>query len=73
MSTRKKCAKDAIKEAKLISAHEIVDLGKIHLELNDFNDLIDMFEVSAKTRKTNLLNEEIIPYYNEGFDLFGMP
>jgi len=73
ISTRQKFSKDAIKESKLISENEIVNIGKLNIELKDFNDLIDMFEISAKTRTENLSSEEIIPEYNEGFDLFGHP
>lgn len=73
ISTRKKFSATAIKEAKLISQNEIVEIGKIDLQLKDFNDLIDMFEISSKIRTETLKTEEIIPEYNEGWDLFGMP
>ncbi|WBX72938.1 restriction endonuclease [Tenacibaculum pacificus] len=71
ISTRKKFSKTAIEEANLISQHEIIEMGKIELKLNDFNDLIDMFNISSKIRNENLNSEEIIPYYNDGFELFG--
>lgn len=73
ISTRQKFSKPAIKEAELISENEIVNLGKLEIELNDFNDLIDMFNVSTKIRNKNLKADEIIPEYNGGFDLFGQP
>lgn len=73
ISTRKKFSKPAIKEARLISQNEIVEIGKIQLELRDFNDLIDMFNVSSKIRTEKLSSKEIIPNYNDGFDLFGQP
>lgn len=71
ISTRKKFSGPAIKEAGLISENEIVNLGKLNIQLNDFNDLIDMFNVSTKIRNKNLNAEEIIPEYNEEIDLFG--
>ncbi|WP_035643543.1 restriction endonuclease [Flavobacterium sp. ASV13] len=72
ISTRKKFSKDAILESKLIGEREIVNIGKINIELNDFNDLLDMFEVSSRLRTENLDPEEIIPYYNSGWELFGI-
>lgn len=60
ISTRKKYSKDAVKEAELISQTEIVDIGKINLQLKDFNNLIDMFEISAKIRKENMTIEDYI-------------
>ena len=73
ISTRNQFSKSAKKEAKIISSRKIVDIGKIELTLKDFNNLIDMFEVSAKVRSEKLSNEEIIPDYNQGWDLFGNP
>jgi len=73
ISTRNKFSADAKKESKLISQNEIVSIGKINIELKDFNDLIDMFEISAKTKRDNMKAEDIITHYNDGFDLFGMP
>lgn len=60
ISTRNKFSKEAINEADLISRNEIINIGKMNLELKDFNDLIDMFEISAKVRKENMTIEEII-------------
>ena len=73
ISTRKKFSTTAIKESELISENNIVNIGKIDIRLNDFTNLIDMFNVSTKVRSENLQLDEIIPRYNEGFDLFGRP
>ncbi|WP_291076088.1 restriction endonuclease [Empedobacter sp. UBA6322] len=73
ISTRKKFSDPAKKEAEIISENEIIGLGKLNICLKDFNDLIDMFNVSTKIRNDNLDIEEIIPNYNGGFDLFGRP
>ena len=71
VSTRKGFSKYSQKEAEAISQNEIVNVGKINLELKAFNDLIDMIEVSSKTRTENMKAEDIIPNYNNGYDLFG--
>lgn len=71
ISTRKKFSKDAVTEAEIISKNEIVNIGKINIELNDFNNLIDMFEVSSLVKTDNLNPEEIIQDYNQGWELFG--
>lgn len=73
ISTRNKFSKTAINEALEISENEIIGLGKLNITLNDFNDLIDMFNISTKVRNEKIDLEEIIPEYNGGFDLFGQP
>lgn len=71
ISTRDRFSIDAVTEASLISQNEILNVGKLQLELKDFNDLIDMFDISAKVRTENMIIDDIIPEYNDGFDLFG--
>lgn len=70
ISTRKRFSPNAITEADLISQREILSIGMLNLELKNFNDLIDMFEVSALKRKDIIKPQDVIPYY-DGFRLFG--
>lgn len=71
ISTRSRFSKDAANEARLISQNEVTSMGQLNLELRDFNDLIDMFEISAQIRRDNMTIDDIIPEYNDGFNLFG--
>lgn len=70
ITTRKKFSNDAIKEAKLIEDNIIHGVGKLELTLNDYNNLIDMFEISTKKRTEKMTIED----YTNGQDeyyLFG--
>nr|WP_121271760.1 restriction endonuclease [Pedobacter schmidteae] len=71
ISTRSKFSGPAKKEAELISNNIINGIGKLELELKDFNDIIDMLEVSHRKLSPNLTVEEIIPYYDKNTCLFG--
>lgn len=70
ITTRKKFSSDEIKEAKSISENTISNVGKLELTLNDYNNLIDMFEISTKKRTDKMKLED----YTNGQDeyyLFG--
>jgi hypothetical protein len=71
ISTRSKFSDPAKKEAQLISQQTVWGMGKLHLELKDFNDIIDMLEVTHRKLSPNLSVEEIIPFYNPKECLFG--
>lgn len=58
VTTSKKFSKDAILEADKISENEVLGMGKLNLELNEFNNLIDMFEISTKIRTDNMTLED---------------
>ncbi len=58
VTTSKKFSKEAQLEADMISENEILGIGKLKLELKDFNNLIDMFEISTKIRTNNMTVED---------------
>ncbi len=70
VTTRNKFSIEAKKEAELISENVLYGLGKLELQLNDYNNLIDMFEISTKKRTKNMKLEDFTNGWDE-YSLFG--
>lgn len=64
ISTRKQFSKPAKIEADLISKNHVLGLGKLNIDLADFNDIIDMFNISCKKRLEIKAPQDIIPFWD---------
>lgn len=68
VTTSKKFSKEAKLEADMIANNEILGIGRLNLKLSDFNNLIDMFEISSKVRTDNMTIEDFTGI--EEYDIF---
>lgn len=65
ITTSKQFSSEAKSEAKLISKNTVLELGKLEIQLNDFNNIIDMFEIAAKKRTDCLVVEDFTAGWKE--------
>jgi hypothetical protein len=57
VSTRVRYSKEAVSEAQIVSKRKVAGLGRLKLELLDYNDILDMLNLSA-TRLTERMTVE---------------